>query len=218
LSHEGADPTDFIPVSAAGGSRTTPPHEAILRSTVLSPTITTNSFEALASPDSPPASPDSSVRAAVDPRLAGASVRAANPTGATTPTHHDTSSRFLASFYATWPESEVFDDSSRRIWDILHLGFAQADSVYEALDDRQSTLQKSLDARQESLRKSTKTDFRHLESIVYRSTGKTEEAVAAALQRLDRADAALVTSLESLTNMKNHLVTTTKTVVAELTC
>jgi hypothetical protein len=126
--------------------------------------------------------------------------------------------RFLASFYATWPESEVFDDSSRRIWDILHLGFAQADSVYEALDDRQSTLQKSLDARQESLRKSTKTDFRHLESIVYRSTGKTEEAVAAALQRLDRADAALVTSLESLTNMKNHLVTTTKTVVAELTC
>jgi hypothetical protein len=74
-------------------------------------------------------------------------------------------------------------------------------------------LQISLDARQESLRKSTKTDFRHLESIVYRSTGKTEEAVAAALQRLDRADATLVTSLVSLTNMKNHLVTTTKTVV-----
>ena len=54
LSHEGADPTDFIPISAAGGLRTTPPHEAILRSTVPSPTITTNSFEALASPDSPP--------------------------------------------------------------------------------------------------------------------------------------------------------------------
>ena len=53
LSHEGADPTDFIPVSAAGGSRTTPPHEGILRSTIPSPTITMNSFEALASPDSP---------------------------------------------------------------------------------------------------------------------------------------------------------------------
>jgi hypothetical protein len=33
------------------------------------------------------------------------------------------------------------------------------------------------------------------------------------MQRLDRADATLVTSLESLTNMKNHLASTTKTVV-----
>ena len=84
LSHEGADPTDFIPVSAAGGSRTTPPHEAILRSTVPSPTITANSFEALASP---PPSPDSSAASAADdPRLAGAGVRAADdprPAGAT---------------------------------------------------------------------------------------------------------------------------------------
>ena len=48
---------------------------------------------------------------------------------------------------------------------------------------------------------------------MYRSTGKSEEAVAAALQRLDRADTILVTLLESLTNMKNHLASTTKTVV-----
>ena len=34
-----------------------------------------------------------------------------------------------------------------------------------------------------------------------------------ALQRLDQADATLVTSLESLTNMKHHLANTTKTVV-----
>jgi hypothetical protein len=85
--------------------------------------------------------------------------------------------------------------------------------VYEALDDRHSSMQTAFDARQESLQRSTKADFRHLESLVYRSTGKTEEAVAAALQRLDRADTTLVTLLESLTNMKNHLASTTKTVV-----
>jgi hypothetical protein len=105
---------------------------------------------ALAPPDSPPVTPDSTiVRAADDPR----------PAVDTTPPHHDSSLRFLASFYATWPESEVFDDSSRRIWDILHLGFAQADSVYEAIDDRHSSMQKNFDARQASLQRSTKTDF-----------------------------------------------------------
>ncbi len=143
------------------------------------------------------------VRVAKDPR----------PVVATTPPHHYSSSGFLASFYATWPESEVFDDSSRRIWDTRHLGFAQADSVYEALDDRQSSMQKTFDARHASLQHSTKTDFCHLESYVYPSTSKAEDAVAAALQCLDRADATLVTLLESLTNMKHHLATTTKTVV-----
>jgi len=131
----------------------------------------------------------------------------------TTPPHHESSLRFLASFYATWPESEVFDDSSRWIWDILHLGFTQADLVYEALDDCQSSMQTNFDARQASLQRSTKVDFRHLESFVYRSTSKAEDAVAAALQRLDQADATLITLLESVTNMKHHLATTTKTVV-----
>jgi hypothetical protein len=119
----------------------------------------------------------------------------------------------LASFYATWPEPEVFDDSSQRIWDTLQLGFAQVDLVYKALDDRQSSMQKTFDARQASLQHSTKTDFCHLESYIYRSTSKADDAVAAALQCLDRADATLVTSLETLTNMKHHLATTTKTVV-----
>ena len=150
LSHEGAEPTDFITVTAACGLRTTPPHDEILCPTVPSPTTTKNSFAALAPPDSPPAIPDSTiVRTADDPR----------PAIATTPPHHNSSSRFLASFYATWPESEVFDDSSRRIWDILHLSFAQADLVYEALDDRQSSMQTTFDARQASLQRSTKLTF-----------------------------------------------------------
>jgi hypothetical protein len=130
-----------------------------------------------------------------------------------TPPHHDSSAGFLASFYATWPESEVFDDTSRRIWDTLHLGFAQADSVYDAHDDRQSTLQTTLDARHKSLQRATKTDFGHLESYVYQSTSITANAVATALQRLDRVDATLVTLLENLTNMKQQLATTNQTVI-----
>jgi len=256
LSHEGADLTDFITVTAASGLRTTPPLGAILRPTVPSPTLTKNSFAALAPLDSPPAIPDLTivraadnprpavadstiertaddprpaefpatsdstiVRAADDPRPAVADLTIVRTSDdprvafATTPPHHDSSSDFLASFYATWPESEVFDDTSRRIWNTLQLGFAQADSVYDALDDRQSTLQKSLDARHASLQHATKTDFRHLESYVYRSTSNASDAFATALQRLDRADATLVTSLENLTNMKQQLATTNKNVI-----
>ena len=95
----------------------------------------------------------------------------------------------------------------------MHLGFAQADSVYDALDDRQSTMQKTLDARHASLQHATKTDFCHLESYVHRSTSNAADTVAMALQRLDRADTTLVTSLENPTNMKQHLATTNKTVI-----
>ena len=56
---------------AASGLRTTPPHGAILRPTVPSPTLMKNSFAVLAPPDSPPTIPDSTiVRAANNPRPA----------------------------------------------------------------------------------------------------------------------------------------------------
>ena len=119
LSHEGADLTDFITVTAASGLRTTPPLGAILRPTVPSPMLTKNSFAALAPKNSPPAIPDSTIeRAADDPRPAVADLTIIcasddpQPAVATTPPHHDLSPGFLASFYATWPESEVFDDTS----------------------------------------------------------------------------------------------------------
>jgi len=50
---------------------------------------------------------------------------------------------FLATFLATWPEEQVTDATSRRIWDSFRQSHSDADAIYSTLDYRQRDIKRA---------------------------------------------------------------------------
>ena len=96
-----------------------------------------------------------------------------------------------------WPETEVFDDISRRIWTTLHQGAIEADLAYSALDERQSTLQRDLYA-----------SVRQHDLTITRATTDCSDTLNAALKRLTRAEDNLAISIGSLSTLNENMANT----------
>jgi hypothetical protein len=103
---------------------------------------------------------------------------------------------FLTSFLENWPESEVSDNTTRWIWNPFHQGAIEADLVYGALNERQSTLQRD-----------TYASVRQHDLTLTRSITDCTDNLNAALARLTRAEGTLAISLDSLSTLNENMAT-----------
>jgi hypothetical protein len=126
---------------ATRGHRTTPPHEAAVRAEIPSPPPTRNSFAALGTASPTPSENSDNIQGVATICQGDSSDE--NRTLFLDEHRNLCPSRpdgFLATFLETWPEDQVTDATSRRIWDSFRQSHSDADAIYSSLDYRHQDL------------------------------------------------------------------------------